>query len=204
MNKTFIKMKFLPSLLALFLLFNLKAQERKQFYSVALTNSNPAAPFTKFAGLVKQYHPGIEVGWQRKLKEKPGYYWNHQVQLGYFFHRFVQHGITAYTMIEYNRKLSSRLDADLSIGGGYFHSIPATAVFELKDNGEYSSAKGIGRPQAMAAFAIGGKYHFKNSKTIFLKYQQRLQAPFIKSYVPVLPYNNMILGIQLPINKVKE
>jgi len=40
-----------------------------------------------------------------------------------------------------------------------------------------------------------------NSPAVFLQYTQRVQAPFINSYVPILPYNTMALGFVMPFKK---
>jgi hypothetical protein len=34
-----------------------------------------------------------------------------------------------------------------------------------------------------------------------MEYQQKIQAPFIKEYVPILLYNSLLLGVAVPINK---
>jgi hypothetical protein len=36
---------------------------------------------------------------------------------------------------------------------------------------------------------------------VFLQYTQQLQAPFINSYVPLLPYNTIALGFAVPFKK---
>ena len=79
------------------------------------------------------------------------------------------------------------------------HSIPDTAKRKLSEEGEYENNKGIGRMQAMATYGIGFSYVLNPAaaKTIrvFTSYQQRLQFPFVKSYVPLLPYNSFIIGL---------
>ena len=52
--------------------------------------------------------------------------------------------------------------------------------------------------QFIASFTIGAEFVInpsaQNLLQVFMNYQQRLQTPFVKSYVPLLPYNNLSLG----------
>ncbi|MBD0349778.1 MAG: hypothetical protein ICV65_01350, partial [Flavisolibacter sp.] len=86
----------------------------------------------------------------------------------------------------------------------YMHSVPATAVLKLNEQGEYKNVKGIGRGQAIVNLTFGAHYkiNLQSSKplTLSLQYQQRLQTPFVKSYVPFLPYNSLQLGVRLPLH----
>ena len=87
-------------------------------------------------------------------------------------------------------------------------SIPATAKLKLSDNGEYKNDKGIGRSQALAAanFSIGYAIHrsaIKSAK-VFITYQQFLQTPFVKAYVPILPYNSLLIGCSIPLQSHKK
>ncbi len=182
-----------------FISVQLLAQSKNQL-TFALTDNASAYPFTIFAGYFKApAHPGVEFGWSRNFSEKKKYDWFRDVKLGYFYHRFVQHGIPLYVNFGYRYKFSKGLSADAALGVGYFHSIAATELLKLDDAGNYKNAKGIGRPQAMAALTIGTGYIFKVNKDqpvkLFLQYQARIQTPFVKSYVPILPYNQAAIGV---------
>lgn len=182
-----------------------QAQKKKQkFVSLAVTNSQTAIPFGKLSSLLfKDFHPGVEAGIGFNWKTKKKHDWFQEFRAGYFFHRFVQHGIPVYTSLGYRYKFSSRFSAEALLGGGYLHSIPATAKLKLDNNGEYRNNKGIGRMQAMASFSIRISYSIKKgtdkSLRLFTQYQQRLQMPFVRSYVPMLPYNVFMIGISRPL-----
>jgi hypothetical protein len=194
-------MKLLITTACCILCISLAAQHNKQI-GVAITNSNSAFPFSKFGGLFKApLHPGAEFSYNFNWKTKPRHDWYQQIILGYFYHRFVQHGITLYTNAGYRYKFSSRIFAEASLGAGYLHSIPATAKLRLDDNGNYNNNKGIGRAQAMMVFNIGSGYTInpsvKKPVTLFANYQQRIQTPFVQSYVPLLPYNSIMIGARI-------
>ena len=198
-----IKTSFMKHLIilvsALIITRSVSAQSQKYFSAAFFTTQN-AYPFGKFVGLFKEtIHPGIEIGYGKILKPKEKHEWFGEVKMGYFYHRFVQHGLPLYLNFGYRYKFNSRLAAETSIGAGYMHSIPATAKLKLSEEGEYENNKGIGRMQAMATYGIGFSYVLNPAaaKTIrvFTSYQQRLQFPFVKSYVPLLPYNSFIIGL---------
>ena len=184
----------------LILLYQEVPAQKQKYFSAAFFTTQNAYPFGKFVGLFKEtIHPGIEIGYGKILKPKEKHEWFSEVKMGYFYHRFVQHGLPLYLNFGYKYKFNSRLAAETSIGAGYMHSIPATAKLKLSEEGEYENNKGIGRMQAMATYGIGFSYVLNPAaaKTIrvFTSYQQRLQFPFVKSYVPLLPYNSFIIGL---------
>lgn len=179
--------------------------QSKKYKSIALFNTQSAMPFGKLAGMfTENLHPGIEAGLgvNFSIKKKHDYFW--ELKASYFFHRFVQHGIPVYANIGYRYKFSGRFSASAEIGGGYMHSVPATAKLKLNENGEYASNKGMGRMQAIATVGIGTGYIINTRVAkpvrLFITYQQRVQMPFVKSYVPLLPYNSFMIGISKPIS----
>lgn len=179
---------------------------RRRELGVALTNNNSAFPFSKFGGLFQgPFHPGIELSYGLNWKTKPKHDWYQQIKLGYFYHRFVQHGIELYTNTGYRYKFSPSIFTEAAIGAGYLHSIPATAKLKLDDDGEYQNNKGVGRMQFMFVFNLGAGYTFnptaKKPVSVFVTYQQRIQAPFVKSYVPLLPYNSLMIGGKINLGK---
>lgn len=193
---------------ALLLAVQLPAQKVNHL-SVAFTDQASAYPFAVGAGYFKSpLHPGIEVGWDRNFREKSHHDWFGAIKLGYFYHRFVQHGIPLYVNYGYRYRFSKSFSADVALGAGYLHSVAATEVLQLNDNGDYKNAKGIGRPQVMVALTAGTGYQFyingKRPARIFLQYQGRIQTPFVKSYVPVLPYNQVALGASFVFSSAKK
>ena len=175
-----------------------------RYVSLAAFNTQTAMPFGKFAGLfTDQFHPGVEAGYGKNFFSKEKHEWFIELKIACFYHRFVQTGIPLYINFGYRYKIADRFSAETSIGLGYMHSIPATAKLKLNDDGVYVNNKGLGRMQAMATFGLGLGYTInpfaKKPVTAFTVYQQRIQMPFVRSYVPMLPYNSFILGIKKPI-----
>jgi hypothetical protein len=199
-------MKHVFSILIIFSLIVSANAQQKRDVSLAFFSTQNNMPFGKFAGMFKEIvHPGVELGYGRTFQSAQKHEWFISLKLAYFYHRFVQHGFPLYIDFGYRYKAGDRWSFETSIGAGYMHSIPATDKFKLDDNGEYVNNKKAGRMQAMAAFSIGTSYTFNPASprplSIFTKYQQRLQFPFVKSYVPVLPYNSLFLGVRKTINK---
>lgn len=184
------------------------AQRNKQI-SVAFLNTGSAYPFAEFGKLITTVqHPGIELGYGFNWKTKPKHDWFQEFKVSYFYHRFVQHGIPIYTDIGYRYKFSRELSAGVSFGAGYMQSIPATAKLKLGANGEYKKDNGFGRSQAIAviSFSLGYSIHssVKNAPRLFVTYQQFLQTPFVKAYVPILPYNSILIGCGVPFRSHKK
>ena len=196
-------MKQLFSLVAV-VLISVSASSHKKYVSLAAFTTQTAMPFGKFVGLfTDQFHPGIEAGYGINMSVKEKHDWFVEFKAACFYHRFVQVGIPLYADAGYRYKFNNKFFAETSIGAGYMHSVPATAKLKLNDDGVYVNNKGIGRMQAMATFGLGVGYTFnpsaKKPLALFTTYQQRIQMPFVKSYVPLLPYNSFIMGIKKSI-----
>ena len=182
------------------------AQRQNKKLSFAFTNSHTAKPFGKFGGLFSDVlHPGFRASYSFNWRTADKHDWFQQFHAGYFYHRYLQHAIPLYTDFGYRYKFSNALSSSASIGAGYMHSIQATAVLAQNNDGVYENGKGMGKPQFIVNLTMEARYQFNssssNSSSIFFNYQQLVQAPFIKSYVPVLPYNVVAFGFSIPLKK---
>jgi hypothetical protein len=171
--------------------------------SIAFTNSQSAMPFGSFHQLFTgNYHPGFEIstGFDWKVKDKHD--WIQSFSLGYSYHRWVQHSIVLYTELGYRYKFPGGFSAEARLGGGYMRAIIATEAFSdgVEDGKQYSKIIS-GRSQGIASlsFGINKKIQKPIGCTFFLQYQQRIQTPFIQSYVPLLPYNIIKFGVMIPL-----
>lgn len=198
-------MKNVCCILLLFVTTIASAQKSRNI-SIAFQNVGSAYPFSQFGKLVSEIeHPGVEVAYSFYWKSKNKHGWFQDIKLAYFNHRFVQHAFPFYTDIGFRYQLQKKWSAQVALGAGYLHSIPATDKFKLNENGEYKNDKGIGRAQALAVFNFGTAYTVRTSGKgpvkIFATCQQFIQMPFIKQYVPLLPYNAMLIGVSLPLKQ---
>ncbi len=179
------------------------------YVSIALTNNQSAYPFSAFTDLVAgEWHPGFEVGTGFNWKSKPHHDWYQEFRLGYFFHQFVQQSITLYTSFGYRYNFDKRFSAQLGLGAGYLHSIPNHDRAKLNADSVYEIIHDIGRPQLMVVLNIGLSYKIATQSRhplhLFMTWQQRIQTPFINSYVPILPYNTLMFGVKRSIAPKKK
>lgn len=146
------------------------------------------------------YHPYITMGTALVWNEKGKHAWEQTFNLGYIYHRFVQHSIPLFTETVYRLNTGKNFALRAHLGVGYLHSIPGTDRFELNDDGEYERIKNLGRAQGMGKISFSGLYRVNSSYSLSLNYGVIMQGPFVKSYVPLLPYNTIQLGVRKSIN----
>ena len=180
--------------------------QQSHYMTAAVYNTQNAMPFGKFSGLFDGVlHPGIELGYGKDFWQKPKHFWFFECKAGLFYHRYVQYGIPIYFDFGYSHAIAAGFSVRAAAGAGYMHSIPAADKFKLNSNGDYKNNKGIGRMQAIATLGLGLEYSLNSSESgrvaLFTNYQQRIQFPFVKSYVPLLPYNSFMIGIHMPVKK---
>lgn len=153
-------------------------------------------------------HPGVSVGAELIWRDKGHHRWLQTARLGYFYHQYSEYAVQLYTEFGYRLHFgqAQRFALETRIGAGYLHAVPDLQQFEINDKGIYEKKGGMGRPQGMFGIALGPQYTFDIAKgvplRVFLDYQFFVQTPFVKKYVPVLPYTALHLGIGLPVSSI--
>lgn len=194
--------KVLVLIVLLVIAFESKADD----YYFKVGNNHSAMPFSRFAKLgYADFHMSYELGKTFTLKEKDTkFQWFQTANLGYFKHRFVQSGILLYTENGYEHFIRPALGLNAKLGLGYYHMFTATDIIQQNSNGIYEKKRDFGRPQALFTFSLGLTQSIipavNTAPKISLEYQIRMQTPFVKSYVPLLPYNVLKLGVIFPIH----
>jgi len=176
-------------------------QRKGQYYRFAVSNSHTDKPLGSFLSLVhKEVHPGGEISRGKILQQKKKHQWLTELTLSYLYHRWVQHNMSVSINGGYRRLLGQHWGASAKLGAGYQLSMPTGKVYTITDNGLKEKGQ-ILRSQMVVAISIGAdkRINEKGAK-IFIDYQQKIQAPFINEYVPLLPYNTLMLGVSFPIH----
>jgi hypothetical protein len=202
MTKTTVFIFFLASPMVL------QAQEvttyQKQFYKVVISNSHAAKPLGSFASLFyKDFHPGLEIGFENVLKNRKKHQTFLEMRLGYMFHRWVQHNIALSANAGYRYLLTPSWSAEIKIGAGYQHSIPNSKIYKITESDGLQKKRNFGRSQAIGNLGLGVAKTLPppSSIRILMEYKQQIQTPFIREYVPVLPYNSLLIGVAIPFKR---
>ena len=188
-------------LVLLFTAASAQTAKREKWVVMDAMNVHTAKPFGSFSGLFgREVHPGFEAGMGWNWKSKSRHDWLQEAKLGYFYHRWVQHSIALYTELGYRYKLPAQFSIEARLGGGYSRVIVANQVFviDIDKNREYKQiTSGRGQAIVTTSFVLNKSLGKEKDKRIFFQYQQRLQTPFVKSYIPLLPYNIAAVGFAL-------
>lgn len=142
-------------------------------------------------------HVGFTAGAEFRYNRRAKNHWFQTAKFGYSYHQYVQNTLQLYSEAGYRRMIWRGTAAEMRLGAGYLHAIPATEIFVLK-NEAYKKKTNLGRPQAMAGAALGLSYTQQKAAVplrFFIDYQFYLQMPFVKSYVPLLPNTLLHVGV---------
>ena len=205
-NQSSFLRKMFSVLFLVMLVIVLQAQTddkpREKFFRVAISNSHAAKPFGSFSSLFyKDFHPGIDIGYESILNNKNQHQWFYEIRLGYMFHQWVQHNIPLYGNIGYRYEVVPSWFAEIKLGGGYQLSIPDSKVFEITESDGVKKKNNFGRSQVIGNFiaSVSKKLSKVSGTHVFLEYKQQIQTPFIKEYVPLLPYNSVLIGTKIAL-----
>lgn len=141
------------------------------------------------------YRPYAELGYAFTFYQNEKNLLWLEGRIGYFNHRFVQQVIPIMVEGAYERRFGKKFSAFAGLGIGYLHAFPHEGRFELNENGQYEPVNAIGRAQFGANVTLGGKYAINDTWSLSLEYRSLLQMPFVNTYVPLLPYGIVQLGI---------
>jgi hypothetical protein len=195
-------MRLITALLLLISTYQLQAQDKKgTSWKIGFTNSQTARPFAKFSSLFHSpFHPGFELGYLKTENIHRNSKWEFEPAISYTFHRWVQHNIAVVVNQYYKHDLAAGFLLSARVGAGYQLSIPTSKVYRL--SGETIKAKAFaGRSQFTFNAAFGVDKHIgKKGIMLGLLYQQKIQTPFVKNYVPLLPYNSMMIAVTIPVH----
>jgi len=177
---------------------------KNRHYLVSVFNAATQLPVGQFFSV--PMHPGITAGAEFRYNRHPRNQWFQTAKFGFSHHRYVQSTLQLYSEFGYRRAIWRGTAAELRLGAGYLHAIPATQIFTLKD-GVYQRKTNLGRPQFMAGTALGLSYTLQKQAIpwrFFFDYQIYLQMPFVKSYVPLLPNTLLHVGVAAPFSTFKK
>lgn len=197
--------KILIIVIALLISLSSYSQESRTGY--LLSNNNTSFPVLGYPKLFySQFHPGIDLYHEWKMnKSKKSQLW-YSFNIGGFYHRFIQTTVKLFPKIEYKYFLNDKVNLQIGLGGGYLHSFDNVKIMKLNSDGVYETQSTFkGRAQFMITLDWGLGYKLKNDFQLLMLFRTIMQGPFIKSYVPLVPYNSFAIGLNIPLkSKIKE
>lgn len=191
--------------------------------SISIFNNATMLPPASLTAVFKQpIHPGMAVSYEFGGKEtikSPIFRnvntfamggnkvitgkWFRNIGLSYYYHRYVNHAALLTFQSGYRRYIG-KFSAEASLHAGYMHSFLLTERLVKQTNGSWNAEKGFGKSQFVAGAGVGigydASFHY-NVRRIFINYDFRLQMPFVKSYVPLLPNGLLSIGLQFTLFK---
>lgn len=199
-------MKTCPALLPfifLLIMFSLSIRgygQKIHHVGFSLGNNAIAMPLSGVGGIVHiPFHPAFQVHAGHAWRQREQSLWSQEVYLGYTYQRVVHHVAHLYTEGQGSWKLYNGLWGGAGLGLGYAHQVNTAdnKVFELNKEGRYERTHRWGQPKFMASTSIHLNYRIaigsKGDIAPYLRYQFWMLAPYVKSYVPLLP--NALLHI---------
>lgn len=184
----------------------LSAQQEPKSWHLMVSVFNAATQLPVGEFFSSPIHLGATAGAEFRYNRQPYNQWFQTAKLGFSHHQYVQSTLQLYSEFGYRRAIWKGTAAELRLGGGYLHAIPAAEIFELKGSA-YEKKTNLGRPQAMAGAALGLSYTQQKAAhplRFFVDYQVYLQMPFVKSYVPLLPNTLLHVGAAAPFSIFKK
>ncbi len=172
--------------------------------SVSVFNNATMLPPASLTATFNQpIHPGLTAAYEFGWKETDKYKWFQNAGISYFYHRYVYQVVLLNSQAGYRRKIN-QFSVEGYLQAGYMHAFLLTDRAVLQSDGTYKVKQGFGKPQFIAGAGAGIGYNLGNAnriRRIFLNYDVRLQMPFVKSYVTLLPNGALSLGMQFTLGK---
>ena len=164
-------------------------------------NATMLPPASLTATFNQPIHPGLTASYEFGWKETEKHKWFQNAGISYMYHRFVYQAIILNSQAGYRWKINN-FSIEGYLQAGYMHAFYLTDRAVFQSDGTYKAKKGFGKPQFITGAGVGFGYNVgdeKHLRRIFLNYDVRLQMPFVKSYVTLLPNGALSLGFQFSL-----
>jgi hypothetical protein len=172
--------------------------QKTNYWKVGITTSEYGSLFLGSEGLFSTFNPGIEIGYLESDKTAKNHQWQHELSVGYNYHRYMGHTVSLGFNENYRYFLPAGFNISARFGAGLDLWKVPTVEFVYWDESIEEFNFGIKKLFTLNA-AIGiDKQINKRGVTIGLLYQQKAQMFYI--FFP-LPSNSMMLSMKFPIKK---
>ena len=175
--------------------FEVGAQDINKF-SLSGINESIAFPFTRNAPI----HPGAEIGYVLKEKDKSRLIRSHSVYVGWYYHTKVQNAFYLRAETAWLFKVRQIATLDLFTGLGYMHTLYPGDIYELNSSGDFEEINQIGKPRALGTIGFG--FTLKNNYLLepFIRQEIGLETPFANG-LPVMIHSFLKVGTYIKISK---
>jgi ATP-dependent RNA helicase RhlE len=177
--------------------------------SIEVNHNATQLPGSGYLGFINTpIHPGVTIGTYKSYFAIKKHSLSQTFKLGYMYHQYSHTAFQLTTELSYSYAFSESFNINANLGVGNLYSFTDVDAFQLTVDSVYKKKNLYGRSQFTGGFLLGLNYTIiKESKapiTLFFNYRFWLQAPFVKQYVPVLPYTTISLGAIIYIEKNKK
>jgi hypothetical protein len=175
--------------------------------SISIFNNATMLPPASLVAVFNQpIHPGLTASYEFGWKETDKHKWFQNAGISYMYHRYVYQAIILNSQAGYRWKLN-HFSVEGYLQAGYMHAFLLTDRAVLQSDGTYLAKKGFGKPQFLTGAGMGFGYNLGDGnklRRIFINYDFRIQMPFVKSYVTMLPNGTLSLGLQFTLRNSKS
>ncbi|MBD0258211.1 MAG: hypothetical protein ICV83_21065, partial [Cytophagales bacterium] len=137
---------------------------------------------------------GVRLGTELYYRNRSGAQLFQTVNLGYYAHRSLHHGLYVSTELGYRRYLGP-VFVDGTVGGGYLHLVSRVPVYEPAGNGNFTKAAPRFH-KFMPTLGLGAGCRLTQYASLFARYEVFGQTPIAQD-IPVLPHQALHLGARL-------
>lgn len=161
--------------------------------SLTAINESIAFPFTSY----KEFHPGLELGFSIRTREKEHSIRQLNAYAGWFLHQHIESAFFLRGEYNYKVKLGEAFTAGFYGGAGYMHTFYPGTLYEIDEaTGEISPSSQLGRPRALISAGLQLSYRTKAGIEPFVKQEFALETPFANG-IPLMPHSFLKLGINI-------
>ncbi|GAA4462764.1 hypothetical protein GCM10023189_39870 [Nibrella saemangeumensis] len=150
-----------------------------------------------FKGFFEKPNVGVRIGTELYYRNRPGSQLFQTVNLGYYHHRALHHGLFVSSEFGY-RKFIGPLYLDATIGGGYLHLIPTVPMYRSA-GGEFTRVSPH-LHKFMPTLGLGAGYRINQRTSVFSRYEVFGEMPVVQD-VPVLPHKALHVGARLSLSR---
>lgn len=192
-------MRILPFIILSFSMFTYAQSVRVHG---SISNSATSFPVTGVPEVFKEIHPGVNLAISKNLSDNYISYFSLEARISAYYHRFVHTVFRIQPEFTYHIAPTDYFMFKAGIGLGYAGAIEPNKPFSISENGQFIEESAF-RSQFTGNLTLGPIIHLSPNQEygpqLEILYRLYLQGPFVDNYVPVLPINELSIGVSFPI-----
>ncbi len=147
------------------------------------------------------FYPLVQAGIEYLYNTDTSHLFYQTAEATFYSHENLGYGFGLRSQFGYRYEALGAFYPEVLAGVGYIGTLPSHEQFVMQDGHYVSTRPWLSRVEVLLSVSFG--YRFWKGKSLFIRYQYSVMAPYNQSIIAV-PTDNLMLGFKMNLFKLKR